>query len=221
MYFRKLVSCIKAGHESANGSKRRRSKPYTTGSSRRSTKESTRSLRRRKTSTSLKVEESDSDKDRSSPSHSLAPLPSNAADLHAVFRKFDANGDGKISWSELGMLMASLGCPASDDELQLMVSVADSNGDGFIDFSEFAELNTFGVDDPRRLQDMKSAFGIFDFDGNGLISPDELLRVFHRLGERCSLEDCRIMIASFDSNGDGYVSFDEFLIMMTASASTA
>lgn len=221
MYFPKLVSCIKGGHESANGSKRCRSKPYTTGSSRRSTNESTRSLRRRKTSTSLKVEKSDSDKDRSSPSRSPAPLPSNAADLHAVFRKFDANGDGKISWSELGMLMASLGCPASDDELRLMVSVADSNGDGFIDFAEFAELNTFGVDDPRRLQDMKSAFGIFDFDGNGLISPDELLRVFHSLGERCSLEDCRIMIASVDSNGDGYVSFDEFLIMMMASASTA
>jgi len=220
MYFPNLVNCINGGQKSAaNGSRRRRSKSSATGSSRRPTNESTRSLRRRKTSSSLKVDESDIDKEKPSPSPS--PLQSTAGELHAVFRKFDANGDGKISWSELGMLMTSLGCPASDDELRLMVSVADSDGDGFIDFSEFAELNTFGVDDPRRLQDMKSAFGIFDFDGNGLISPDELLRVFDRLGERCSLEDCRIMIARVDSNGDGYVSFDEFLIMMTDSASAS
>lgn len=116
--------------------------------------------------------------------------------------------------------MTSLGCPASDDELRLMVSVADSDGDGFIDFSDFAELNTFSVNDPRGIEDMKNAFGIFDFDGNGLISPDELLRVFDMLGERCSLEDCRSMIAGVDSDGDGYVSFDEFLCMMTNSASS-
>lgn len=226
MYFPKLVNCIKGGQKSAaNSLKRRRSKSSATGSSRRPTNESTRSLRRRKTSTSLKVDKTDIDTDRerrpsASPSPSPSPLPSAAGELHEVFRKFDANGDGKISWSELGMLMASLGCPASDDELRLMVSVADSDGDGFIDFTEFAELNNFGVDDPRSLQDMKSAFGIFDFDGNGLISPDELLRVFESLGERCSLEDCRIMIAGVDSNGDGYVSFDEFLSMMTASPSS-
>lgn len=221
MYFPKLVNCINGGQKSANGSERRRSKSSSSGSSRRSsTNESTRSSRRHKHSTSPKLGEADIDTDgmRRSPSPSMSPLPTTESELQMVFRKFDANGDGKISWAELGTLLLSLGYCASDDELRLMVSVVDSDGDGFIDFSEFVELNTFAVEDPRCLEEMKSAFGMFDFDGNGLISPDELLRVFERLGERCSLEDCRNMIAGVDSNGDGYVSFDEFLIMMTASA---
>jgi len=218
MHFPKIVNCIKGSQKSAaNGSQSRRFKSSASSSSRRPTNESTHSLRRRSAAASLKIDESDidSDMERFSPS----PLPTTEGELQAVFQKFDANGDGKISRSELGMLMKSLGCPASDEELRLMVSVADSDGDGFIDFSEFAELNSFAVDDPCGLQDMKSAFGIFDFDGNGLISPDELLRVFDSLGEHCSLEDCRNMIAGIDSNGDGYVSFDEFLMMMSAPAS--
>lgn len=221
MYFPKLVNCINGGQKSANGSQRSRSKSSATGSSRRPTNESPPSLRPRKASTSLKIDESDSDKDRMervSPSRSPSPLPTIEGELQLAFQKFDANGDGKICWSELGMLMTSLGTSVTDDELQAMVSMVDSDGDGFIDFSDFVELNTFAVDDPRELEEMKSAFGIFDFDGNGLISADELLRVFHNLGERCSVEDCRNMIAGVDSNGDGYVSFDEFIIMMTASA---
>jgi len=219
MHFPKLVNCINGGQKSANSSPRRRSKSSPTGSSRRPTNESTSSLRRRKTSASTKADEVnmeiDSDMERLSPSPSPPPLPTAEGELQVVFRKFDANGDGKICWSELGMLMTSLGSSATDDELRLMVSVVDSDGDGFIDFSDFVEINSFRLDDPRGLQEMKSAFCIFDFDGNGLISPDELLRVFENLGERCSLEDCRKMIAGVDSDGDGYVSFDEFLIMMT------
>ncbi|EXB97044.1 putative calcium-binding protein CML25 [Morus notabilis] len=30
-------------------------------------------------------------------------------ELELVFKKFDINGDGKISWSELGAIMGSLG----------------------------------------------------------------------------------------------------------------
>lgn len=212
MHFPKLGHCINGGHKSANSPQWSRSKSSATGSSGRPTNESPPYLRQRKT----KADEVQME--RISPSRSPSTLPTTERELQLVFRKFDANGDGKISGSELGMLMTSLGSSVTADEHQLMVSMLDSDGDGFIDFSDFVELNTFAVDDPREVEEMKSAFGIFDFDGNGLISADELLRVFHNLGERCSVEDCRNMIAGVDSNGDGYVSFDEFIIMMTASA---
>lgn len=220
MYFPKLANCINGGQKSGNSPQRSRSKSSATGSSRRPTNESPPSLRRRKTSTSS-CNAGEVQMESISPSRSPSPLPTTEGELQLAFRKFDANGDGKICWSELGMLMTSLGYSVADDELQHMVRMLDSDGDGFIDFSDFVELNNFAVDDARELDEMKSAFGIFDFDGNGLISADELLRVFHNLGERCSVEDCRNMIAGVDSNGDGYVSFDEFIIMMTASALSA
>ncbi|KAL5052728.1 hypothetical protein RYX36_033410, partial [Vicia faba] len=63
-------------------------------------------------------------------------------ELEEVFKKFDVNGDGKISASELGSIMGSLGKPASDDELNNMIREVDGDGDGCISLPEFIELNT-------------------------------------------------------------------------------
>jgi calcium-binding protein CML len=41
-----------------------------------------------------------------------------AGELEEVFKKFDVNGDGKISASELGSIMGSLGQPTSEQELK-------------------------------------------------------------------------------------------------------
>ncbi|XXG40895.1 hypothetical protein AAC387_Pa01g1495 [Persea americana] len=138
-------------------------------------------------------------------------------ELKQVFGRFDSNGDGKISWSELGSIMNSLGHPASEDELQSMVREADSDGDGFIDLNEFIELNTTGVDSRAALEDLKNAFLIFDIDRNGSISPEELQMVLRSLGDDSSMAECRKMISGVDCDGDGLIDFEEFKIMMMRS----
>ncbi|KAI7993826.1 Geranylgeranyl transferase type-2 subunit alpha 1 [Camellia lanceoleosa] len=42
-------------------------------------------------------------------------------ELKQVFNKFDVNGDGKISSSELGSILSSLDYPATDEELTMMI----------------------------------------------------------------------------------------------------
>ncbi|XP_058109012.1 probable calcium-binding protein CML25 [Magnolia sinica] len=138
-------------------------------------------------------------------------------ELQDVFRKFDANGDGKISSTELGSIMASLGHPASEEELHSMIGEADSDGDGFIDLNEFIELNINGVDATKIVEDLTHAFMIFDVDGNGSISPKELQKVLRSLGDDCTVDDCKKMISGVDRNGDGLIDFEEFKIMMTQS----
>ena len=64
-----------------------------------------------------------------------------------VFRKFDANGDDRISRSELAALFESLGHAASNDELARMMAEVDVDGDGFISLDEFAALNATVVGD--------------------------------------------------------------------------
>uniref|UniRef100_A0A0C9QWJ3 TSA: Wollemia nobilis Ref_Wollemi_Transcript_4143_1211 transcribed RNA sequence n=1 Tax=Wollemia nobilis TaxID=56998 RepID=A0A0C9QWJ3_9CONI len=142
-------------------------------------------------------------------------LPS-AAELESVFNKFDANGDGKISSSELGDILRSLGNDTSEEELRLMMAEADSDGDGYVDLSEFVALNTNGVDSAALLRDLKDAFNMFDADSNGNISAEELHNVLRKLGESCTLAECHNMIGGIDVDGDGQVSFDEFFEMMTA-----
>lgn len=136
------------------------------------------------------------------------------AELEQVFKKFDANGDGKISWSELGSIMGSLGQPATDEELRKMVREVDADGDGFIDLEEFVALNTKGVDHNEALANLRDAFSVYDIDGNGSISAEELHEVLRSLGDDCSIAECRKMISGVDCDGDGSISFDEFKVMM-------
>lgn len=137
-------------------------------------------------------------------------------ELEQVFKKFDVNGDGKISSSELGSIMGSLGHKTSDEELQNMIKEVDSDGDGFIDLKEFIELNTKDIGHDEVLESLKTAFAVFDIDKNGSITADELQNVLGSLGEECSIAECRKMISGVDRNGDGVISFDEFKVMMMA-----
>ncbi|CAL0308068.1 unnamed protein product [Lupinus luteus] len=71
-----------------------------------------------------------------------------------------------------------------------------------------------GVDSDEVLENLKDAFTVFDMDGNGTITADELNNVMRSLGEECSHAECRRMIAGVDSNGDGMIDFEEFRVMM-------
>ncbi|KAE8654748.1 putative calcium-binding protein CML25 [Hibiscus syriacus] len=139
-------------------------------------------------------------------------------EIEGVFKKFDPNGDGKISASELGSILKSLGQRPSDEELDDMIREFDGDGDGFIDFHEFIELNTKGIDYEEVLENLKDAFSVYDIDGDGSISAEELHEVLQSLGDECSIAECRKMISGVDNDGNGMIDFEEFKLMMMAGA---
>lgn len=137
-------------------------------------------------------------------------------EMKEVFNKFDKNGDGKISREELISILSALGSAPSSDEVDRIMSEMDKDGNGYVDLEEFmafqrTETNGHETGD----KDLKDAFDLYDLDRNGVISASELHAVMKRLGEKCSLSDCRRMISKVDNNGDGSVDFEEFKKMMT------
>ena len=72
------------------------------------------------------------------------------------------------------------------------------------------------MDDKDEEEDMKEAFNVFDQNGDGYISVDELRSVLDSLGlkQGKTIDDCKRMIMKVDVDGDGRVNFKEFKQMM-------
>ncbi|KAL2341952.1 hypothetical protein Fmac_009892 [Flemingia macrophylla] len=64
-----------------------------------------------------------------------------ATELKEVFKKFNVNGNGKISTSELGSIMGSLGQATSEQKLENIIRKMD-DGDGCISLPEFKDGGT-------------------------------------------------------------------------------
>uniref|UniRef100_A0ACD5XGV7 Uncharacterized protein n=1 Tax=Avena sativa TaxID=4498 RepID=A0ACD5XGV7_AVESA len=173
------------------------------------------SMFRRKSRSSSPPPSQNQEEQAAYPAASGSPARTAEEEMELVFRKFDANGDGRISRPELAALFESVGHAATDDELSRMMAEADADGDGFISLDEFAAINaTVSGDEPAVEEDLRHAFKVFDADGSGTISANELARVLRGIGEKATVSQCCRMIEGVDKNGDGLISFEEFRGMM-------
>ncbi|KAL0922217.1 hypothetical protein M5K25_006187 [Dendrobium thyrsiflorum] len=157
--------------------------------------------------------------------HSKPPNSSSKreeCDLETVFATFDSDGDGFISKVELAESLKRLGLTTTRDEVTSMMEKADINNDGLIDFNEFRELSlswglaSGGRGDGEEEGELREAFAVFDGNGDGMITVEELSLVLKSLGLKDGerVEACREMIKKVDMNGDGMINFEEFKKMM-------
>jgi calcium-binding protein CML len=167
----------------------------------------------------------------SPPSKTMSSPPSvqkqkqaDGAELARVFELFDRNGDGRITREELSDSLGKLGMAVPGDELAAMIARIDADGDGCVDAEEFVELyraiTSSGAEAPVAAEedeeDMREAFRVFDANGDGYITVEELGAVLSSLGlkQGRTAEECRRMIGQVDRDGDGRVDFHEFRQMM-------
>ncbi|VFR02685.1 unnamed protein product [Cuscuta campestris] len=169
---------------------------------------------------SMKGEEAGDFRHRSS--LSTSSLSSSAQDgsgtrfERRVFAFFDEDGDGSVSASELRRAVWAVGGELTEEEAEMAVRLSDSDGDGMLGFEDFVKLmeggKGGGVEEEE--EELREAFGKYEMEGRGCITPLSLKRMLGRLGESTTIESCEAMIRRFDLNGDGVLCFDEFKIMM-------
>ncbi|KAL6986066.1 hypothetical protein U1Q18_019433 [Sarracenia purpurea var. burkii] len=73
-------------------------------------------------------------------SEPLETSPGDKNEVEPVFSKFDANGDGKIFASKLGVVFETLGSDTTAEEVGRVMSEI-HNGDGFVNLKEFIDFH--------------------------------------------------------------------------------
>eukprot|EP00439_Symbiodinium_sp_Y106_P012243 s5599_g1.t2 len=148
-------------------------------------------------------------------------LPDEKIDgLQKTFRSLDKNGDGTLSVEEIreAIVQQGLNPPKAleDDILQAI----DCNGSGSLDYTEFLAAT---LDQKVYMQRdvCWAAFRIFDLDGDGKITREELGKVLNgnSVQELFGARKIEKMIEEVDKDGDGAVDFEEFCAMMSTKAS--
>ncbi|XP_008583914.1 PREDICTED: calmodulin-like protein 5 [Galeopterus variegatus] len=138
------------------------------------------------------------------------------AEFKVAFSTFDKNGDGTINTQELGVVMETLGMKLSEAELQVIIAQVDTDHDGAISFQEFLAAITkrtkaWGSSEEA----LRAAFRVFDLDGDGHITVDELKQAMAEMGEQLQQEELDAMIRGADTDQDGRVNYEEFVRIIT------
>ncbi|KAJ0971228.1 hypothetical protein J5N97_019187 [Dioscorea zingiberensis] len=160
------------------------------------------------------------------PKNSSTPMASSAHQLERktsrranefreAFRRFDADGDGKISSEELRSFLAWAGEDVSRQGAEAAMRDFDSDGDGLMDYEDFVRLMESDRSSGGGDEDLKRAFEMFVAEkGAGCITADGLQRMLSRLGDVTSYEECVAMIRAYDLDGNGVLDYSEFQRMM-------
>ncbi|CAK9160374.1 unnamed protein product [Ilex paraguariensis] len=145
----------------------------------------------------------------------------NSNDLHRIFEKLDKNGDGLVSLDELQCLLERIGLHSSLDELESSLGKTSLDPIDFSFFYDSVVKRNIGEskdaeEDSNTESELVEAFKVYDLDGDGFITSEELQSVLSRLGlwDEHGGQDCKSMIIVYDSNSDGVLDFEEFKNMM-------
>jgi calcium-dependent protein kinase len=134
--------------------------------------------------------------------------------LRDTFTTLDHNGDGLLTAAEMKEGLQKAGLKEIPEDLKQILKEVDSDGSGVIDYTEFLaatlDQKVYMAEDV-----CWQAFRIFDRNGDGKISKEEIKMVLNSddVKDAAGKELGEIM-KEIDKNGDGNIDFNEFMTMM-------
>eukprot|EP01032_Pedospumella_encystans_P018673 gene18673-21248_t len=153
------------------------------------------------------------------------------SDMSAVFQSFDTDSSGMLSLEEFSTAMHKLAPELLPEDMEKLFHIIDYDKNNLISYTEFLAATI----DPRDVDigELNKAFRVFDEDGNGYISKEEMRKIIKSQCEQAQANegfDFRTLSAALDAevdekvnkifseadvNNDGAISHSEFLWVMT------
>ena len=139
-----------------------------------------------------------------------------------AFEMFDINRNGYVSRQEIKKVMLQLGEAVSNRKVDVIVRDADIDEDGKINIEEFQQkeypaLSTMVRNTAQEMMKkmrednaVLESFKIFDLDGDGFVTTQEIKAVMDMLGNKVTDEVAVAMVRDADADGDGRISIEEF-----------
>uniref|UniRef100_A0AAG5D6A9 EF-hand domain-containing protein n=1 Tax=Anopheles atroparvus TaxID=41427 RepID=A0AAG5D6A9_ANOAO len=151
--------------------------------------------------------------------------------LRTAFDLLDRDQDGHVTPEELQFMLRNLGIHVRDELIDDLLREASRTGSGLIDETEFLQwvariqalkddsntsssssssTNPAQSADDDLTQDLVAAFRVFDRDGNGYITRDELKSAMDMIGENVTEYQLNEMLELADADKDGRINYEEF-----------
>merc|ERR1712064_170655 len=138
--------------------------------------------------------------------------------LKLCFNLFDTKKQEFLDADDLEDILRVFGFRPSKEELQEILEEIDEDGSGEIEFGEFCQLCAkFLVEEPDEetmKAELKEAFRVYDKEGAGFITTDQLREIIGELDPLLTSSDLDGIIEEIDEDGSGTMDFDEFCQMM-------
>ncbi|XP_021367627.1 calmodulin-beta-like [Mizuhopecten yessoensis] len=134
------------------------------------------------------------------------------------FDIFDEDKSGNIDSRELGNVLRALGFNPTEQNVKEYLTKIDTDKSNTIEYEEFRNfiinLEQKKPEPDQLRSDLLAAFKLFDLDGNGFLSSDELKNIVKTMGESLTEDDCKNLVQEADSDNDGHVDYAEFVERM-------
>ena len=144
--------------------------------------------------------------------------------IDELFGALDVGNNGRLSKDDVrNGYKEVFGKELSEEMVTEMFHRIDYDNTGFIEYSEFV-IATMNEKDLLNNEKLKHAFNMFDLNGSGVISKEELVEVmsyFQSVDETLDREMIDRMIKSVDGDESGEINFEKFTAMMLKTAEDA
>ncbi len=140
-------------------------------------------------------------------------------ELKAAFSLFDIDNDGKISKEELSFIFQNVGLELNNSELTQIINNASFTGEkkDFISFEDFCAVMNTKMSDTDTEQELKEAFKIFDSEGNGYISIEQLKYVLTNISNVLTLDEINELINLIKEDEEGeHIDYNHFINLFFA-----